>query len=254
MNQPDVENNILRAWEKPEHVRVRIEPRYSDSEYLIFSDLNAFIMQHASHEKLTMLDFGAGKSPYKLYFPNADYRRADILDTPDLHYRIGTDGHIQEREGVFDLIISTQVLEHVRNVQEYLAEAHRLLKKGGRLLLTTHGIWEEHGVPYDFQRWTEDGMKRDLASAGFNDAEIFKVTAGFRATLFIFIKGLFAATPPRPLAARFVFKAFRYTVSRIFPILHRACDKYWPEEKVTRVGRSHFNPTCYIILAAIATK
>src|SRR6185437_659641 len=183
-NSLDAKSGIRKSWENPEHVRLRVEPRHSDCDYLVFSDLNDFIRQNGSKEKIITLDFGAGNSPYRLYFPSADYRRADILDIPDLRYRIQSDGQINEHDEVFDLIISTQVLEHVRNVGQYLAEAHRLLKKGGRLLLTTHGTWEEHGVPYDFQRWTEEGMRRELAAANFSEVEIFKLTSGLRATVF----------------------------------------------------------------------
>jgi SAM-dependent methyltransferase len=254
MNDQNLHAKIKASWENPEHTRLRITPRYADTEYPVFTDLNEFIKQNGSQERLTILDFGAGNSPYKPHFPHADYRTADILDGPGLTYHIGANGQIHERDEVFDLILSTQVLEHVRDVPAYLAEAHRLLKKGGKLLLTTHGIWEEHGVPHDFQRWTEEGMKRDLTAANFHEIEVFKLTSGFRATLFIFIKGLFIAMPPRPLLARFFFKAFRFTISRLFPFFYRVSDRYWPEEKITRAGQSDFNPASYIIIAALATK
>jgi SAM-dependent methyltransferase len=255
MNMNNSGLSIQRSWEDPDHLRLRIQPRYTDSEYFVFSDLNDFIKQNGSKKKLMILDFGAGSSPYKLYFPNADYRRADILDVPNLQYHIGQDGRIREQDGIFDLIVSTQVLEHVHDVHQYLIEANRLLKKNGRLLLTTHGVWEEHGVPYDFQRWTEEGMNRDLAAAGFSTVKIFKLTSGLRAALFIFIKGLFAAAPPRQWAAKLFFKSFRYTVSKTFPLLYRACDEFWPEEKIFQAGQLHVNnPSLYIIIAAIATK
>jgi SAM-dependent methyltransferase len=55
----------------------------------------------------------------------------------------------------------------VWDVDTYLAEARRLLKPGGRLLLSTHGTWLYHPHPTDFHRWTREGLERQLVSSGF---------------------------------------------------------------------------------------
>lgn len=254
MSNKDQEDQIKESWENSEHLRLRINPRPSDAEYPVFSDLNDFIRANGSQEKITVLDYGAGSSPYKPYFPQADYRRADIMETPGLRYRIGSDSRIAERDEVFDMIVSTQVLEHVEDVNAYLAESFRLLKKGGRLLVTTHGIWEEHGVPHDYQRWTEEGIKRDLKAVGYSDITVYKLTCGLRGSLFLFIRGLFAAKTPASLFARLLFKSIRSTISRIYPLFYRLCDKYYPEDRIVKASPSTGNPTFYIIIAAVAKK
>ena len=66
-----------------------------------------------------------------------------------------------------DAVVSTQVLEHVPDVQRYLKEALRVLKPGAPLLLTTHGDWVLHRVPTDFRRWTVDGLRYEHEQAGF---------------------------------------------------------------------------------------
>ena len=153
------DDSVIKIWKSPLHLRLRIEPRYSDVEYPHFADLDEFMKANGSTAPLTLPDYGAGSSPYRLYFPNSDYRTADIPNIPGRRYQIGGDGRIGERDEVFDLVISTQVLEHVADVGTYLRESCRSLKRGGKLLVTTHGIWEEHGVPHDFQRWTEEGLR-----------------------------------------------------------------------------------------------
>jgi SAM-dependent methyltransferase len=40
-------------------------------------------------------------------------------------------------DGTFDTVVSFQVIEHVVNDEDYIAEAHRVLAPGGRLLLIT---------------------------------------------------------------------------------------------------------------------
>lgn len=43
-------------------------------------------------------------------------------------------------DGVYDTVVSFQVIEHIKNDRLYLEEIYRLLKKGGRALITTPNI------------------------------------------------------------------------------------------------------------------
>ena len=113
MNKTDLTARIQDSWKNPEHVRLRIEPRTADQEYVHFADLNTFLKQNASAEKITLLDYGAGSAPYQVYFPHADYRRADVIEMPGLRYLIRPDSTVPEADATFDLILSTQVAEHV---------------------------------------------------------------------------------------------------------------------------------------------
>lgn len=246
--------SMLEDWKDLEHVRMRASPRHSDADYFHFADLNEFIQRHASSQKIIVLDYGAGASPYKTYFPNADYRKADIVPLPEIRYRIAENSTIPEADNTFDVILSTQVAEHVRNPEVYFKECFRLLKPGGKLLLTTHGIWEEHGVPYDFQRWTEQGMRRDLTAAGFQKPQIYKLTCGIRALMHLFTRTWFDTTPPRPLWPKYCFKAFRLIYSRLFPFVYSFCDTYWPEDKIVHAEEGAPTPTFYIVIAAVAQK
>jgi len=148
-----------------EYIRARIAPLPGDPFYLHLRDLLDAIRGYSSSEPLCILDYGAGLSPYRSLFPNARYLRADVTDADGVEYVISDDGRISAQSEVFDLVLSTQVLEHVAAPLTYLSECFRVLKKGGRLLLSTHGMYEDHGCPYDFQRWTADGLKRDLTQA-----------------------------------------------------------------------------------------
>jgi SAM-dependent methyltransferase len=254
MNDTDRRASIQDSWKNPEHIRLRIQPRSTDQDYIHFADLNTFIRRHASTQKITILDYGAGSSPYQAYFPQADYRKADVIEIPNLNYLIRPDSTVPEADETFDLILSTQVAEHVANPDIYFKECFRLLKPGGKLVLTTHGIWEEHGVPYDFQRWTEQGMRRDLKQAGFQQPVIYKLSCGFRALMFLFTRTYFTARPPRPSMPRFFFKALRNVYSRLFPLIYRTCDRYWPEEKIVEAVENHGTSPFYIVIAAVAGK
>src|SRR5262249_50864286 len=152
-------------------------------------------------------------SPYRLLFPQSEYFRADIAaagveegtdetpgrdeNYPDPDYFILPDGRVEHESNAFDCVLSTQVLEHVSEPDTYLSEAFRLLKPGGRLLLSTHGSWEDHGCPYDFRRWTADGLEYDLRKAGFDIESMEKLTTGPRALLWFLQLYLSADRPSR---------------------------------------------------------
>src|SRR5262249_6192357 len=131
-------------------------------------------------------DYGSGGSPYRSLFPRADYRRADFLqaDSDQLDYVLDAYSRVQQESQTFDLILSTQVAEHVTHPAVYFAECLRLPQPGRRLYCMTHGTFEDHGVPYDFQRWTADGLARDITKAGFDIIRLEKLTTGPRALLF----------------------------------------------------------------------
>jgi SAM-dependent methyltransferase len=65
------------------------------------------------------------------------------------------------------VVLSTQQLEHVSDPASVLAEAHRVLRSSGRLLLSTHGVWVHHPDPLDLWRWTEEGLCTLIERAGF---------------------------------------------------------------------------------------
>ena len=59
--------------------------------------------------------------------------RETRLRVPDVVCGVGE--HLPFASSTFDLVLSHEVLEHVRDDRAYLSEALRSLKPGGRLLL-----------------------------------------------------------------------------------------------------------------------
>ena len=237
--------------EDKDYVQRRLEPKRSDVDYLHLVDLIDAIKQFRSDEKLVILDYGCGGSPYRSLFPNAEYRRADFAAMRDLDYVIGNDSRLAEEDGTFDLILSTQVAEHVSESHIYFAECYRLLKAGGRLICTTHGTFPDHACPYDFQRWTADGLARDIRRAGFKIERSFKLTTNGRALIYLFQKygGWFDSSsnllPP-------VFRVIRGVIHRLPRLWNWLADKVGPDN---RVVESHVEGhDFYIVLMVEASK
>jgi SAM-dependent methyltransferase len=99
----------------------------------------------------------------------------------DLTYKAGEP--VPLPDACADLVVSFQVLEHVPVPGDYLREAHRLLRAGGWLLLSTHGVWPYHPHPEDHHRWTHAGLTAEMERAGFVRSEVIPVLPGWAAAL-----------------------------------------------------------------------
>jgi SAM-dependent methyltransferase len=114
-----------------------------------------------------ILDYGCAEQPYRRFFgPGVDFVGADLPGNPDADIALEADGTVPVDDGTFDAVLSTQVLEHVADPTTYLAECRRVLRPGGRLLLSTHGLMVYHPDPVDYWRWTGAGLERIITAAG----------------------------------------------------------------------------------------
>lgn len=155
--------------ERPKDIRVaRPWNRYAYHIRMLPKRLAALSADlHVSSED-KLLDYGCADVPYRSFFPSGvEYAAADLPGNPDANLLLNPDGTVPADDGSFDALMSTQVLEHVSDPALYLAEAHRVLRPGGRMLLSTHGTFIYHPDPDDFWRWTCAGLRRVVEEAGF---------------------------------------------------------------------------------------
>lgn len=74
--------------------------------------------------------------------------------------------------GVIDAVVLLEVLEHLRHPREALEEIARVLRPGGRLLLTVPFLYPIHDAPHDYQRYTVHGLEREIEAAGLRVEKI----------------------------------------------------------------------------------
>ena len=165
----------------------------------------------------TLLDLGCGSMPYReIFAPLAThYFGADIAMNPSADIHLDTSGRVPLGDSTVDVVLSTQVLEHVPAPGSYLEEAGRVLKPGGRLLLSTHGYWMYHPDPADYWRWTKDGLRKVIEEAGFQIESVRGVMNLASTGLQLFQDG-FAGSVPSPL-----LPIFLYVVQRLIGLLDR---------------------------------
>lgn len=121
----------------------------------------------------TVIDYGCATRPYVELLPHGvNYVGVDLPGNPNADLELAPDGTVPLPSGTADLVLSTQVLEHVGEPRAYLAECERVLRPGGKLLLSTHGIMYYHPDPVDYWRWTCAGLQRLIEEQGFAVVEL----------------------------------------------------------------------------------
>jgi SAM-dependent methyltransferase len=146
-----------------------------------------------------VLDYGCAEVPYRHFFPpDAHYVAADLPGNPHATLLLNADGTVPSPDGSYDLVVSTQVLEHVADPQLYLSESFRVLRPGGRLLLSTHGMFVYHPDPVDYWRWTCAGLQHVVEAEGFRIVR-FEGIIGLVATGLQFVQDATLYRLPHPL-------------------------------------------------------
>ena len=243
---------VVKIITETPYLRERIDPRPGDPLYLVLSDLRIALDDVKDTRPIKVLDYGCGGSPYRRLFPLADYRRADFLETGELDYQLDATGYVQEESNTFDLILSTQVLEHMVDPGVCLGECWRLLKPGGTFIVSSHGSFEDHPCPSDYWRWTAQGLKHDMEKGGFKNIDIKKLTTGIRAIAFLFQRfGQTTNLPKRSLLA-LLLKGLSGAAEMHKKSLDCAYDRLFYGNRIVNSDVPGHN--FYIVLFAVAKK
>ena len=127
------------------------------------------------NKNLVLADYGCGDMPYKSLFQKdvKEYIGLDLDINKLADINFSPEGNIEIEDNSVDIVLSTQVLEHVENPALYLQESFRILKNNGQFIISTHGYWIYHPTPTDYWRWTSSGLKKIILNAGF-EIELFK--------------------------------------------------------------------------------
>jgi SAM-dependent methyltransferase len=144
--------------------RERREPSRRSPTFAVRAPLAAWLRAEGEQARgKRVLDAGCGDKPYYPFFSEraSEYVGVDASHpAADLHAPLE---RLPVEDASFDIVLCTQVIEHADDPAQVVRELHRVVKPGGRVLASTHGVQLYHPDPVDLWRWTHEGLRRLFA-------------------------------------------------------------------------------------------
>lgn len=156
-----------------DHAELAISSRLMAAHIADF--YNEITPRHASGH---LLDLGCGKQPlFGLY--EAHVSQITAADWPssfhdNAHLDVFCDltKPLPFRDGSFDTVLLSDVLEHLPEAGLAFQEVFRILRPGGHLLLNTPFLYPVHEAPHDYLRHTRYSLQRHSELVGFEVIEL----------------------------------------------------------------------------------
>lgn len=120
-----------------------------------------------------LVDLGAGQSDFgKLTERFRKRYAADFYPYEGINVVCDLNKSFPFKAGLVDVILLSNVLEHIKEPNLFLEECARILKPNGVMLGSVPFLINVHQRPYDFYRYTDMNLEYILKKSGFSRAEI----------------------------------------------------------------------------------
>jgi ubiquinone/menaquinone biosynthesis C-methylase UbiE len=181
-----------------------------------------------------MLDFGCGSKPYKSLFNVEEYIGLDYdsqgHDHSNEQIDVFYDGvKIPFDDNTFDSVFSSEVFEHVFNLEEMIPEINRVMKVNGVILITCPFAICEHEQPNDYARYTSFAIKHLMQKNGFEVIKYEKIGSSidviFQLSQIYFHKNIVPYFSKIPI----IRKVLRLTVILILNIIGSGLNFIFPK-------------------------
>ena len=188
-------------------------PSLSSPDYIMRGSLLRHILTHAHFMSGKMMDFGCGSKPYKSLFNVSEYIGLDFQGEGHSHENEQIDvfyngDTIPFESNTFDSIFSTEVFEHIFNLEHIITELYRVLKPGGRILVTCPFAIAEHEMPNDYGRYTSVGLQHLFRKNNFKVIAYEKSGSNFETVMHFkvmyFYMGILGKLNKIPVLKKFV--------------------------------------------------
>ena len=145
------------------------------SNYLYFKEHLANIPNSK-----TVLDLGAGFCQFRDLTKGFEKSvRVDFLPYELIDVVADLTQKLPFKNSSFDIVLLSNVLEHIPNSKFLLKECFRVLKPEGMIIGTIPFLMRIHQKPYDFNRFTHYMLDNLLRDSGFKQVEVKNLATSF---------------------------------------------------------------------------
>jgi SAM-dependent methyltransferase len=140
----------------------------------------------------------------------------------------------------FDHVLLINVLEHIFDYRQLLAEATRILRPGGSVIIVVPFLFPIHPSPNDYWRFSNQTLEKECIRAGLSIKTLTPLGAGVFSARHLFIARLMPG--PVRLVMHYTFRYLALALDALF--VH-----------VARLLRKRYAPAEYALgYAVVATK
>lgn len=157
-------------------------PQVKEHNWLNHRLIREFLLACASrYVHGVMVDVGCGVKPYSSVFAANVTQHIGVDLAESVHGVamvdvIGTAYDTTLADSICDVVLCTEVLEHLERPADAIREMNRILRPGGTVILTVPFIWPVHEAPRDFYRYSEFGLRYLFEDGGFEIVELRPLT------------------------------------------------------------------------------
>jgi len=164
-------------------IKNKFKKNFLCHNWLVYLINERCVKESLSYIKGKLLDIGCGNKPY-LYIMESYINNYIGIEHPNTLHKnkeidlYGDTCNLPFKNNSFDTVVSFQVMEHVNEPNQMVAEIYRVIKKDGYVVLTVPFMWGIHEPPYDYYRYTEYGLRYLFEKHKFEIVEL-RANTGF---------------------------------------------------------------------------
>lgn len=180
---------------------------------------------------LNILQIGSDGDVYEKLMVQAEKRgfkvtTCDIVEekNPDI---LGDLCTLDLGDEVYDIVVCSEVIEHLHSPHLAVDNIYKALKKGGKLIVTIPFMFPIHADPFDFVRYTKAGLKNLLKM--FDSVDVKERNSYFEAIDVLWVRTLYLKSDHSFILTRIIVP-FVYYLKRPLTIL---LTKLFPSDAMT---------------------
>ena len=189
-----------------------------------------------------MLDIGAADRWIEPHLSKSvEYVSLDYLSTGrDLYcarpHVFADAAHLPFQGEYFDGVICLEVLEHLPDPVIVMKEIQRVLRPGGHAWISMPFLYPLHDAPFDFQRYTEFGLLRDIERAGLRVVSLQKSGHAIRAAGLLMCLAVAGGVHTQIGWKKFVLLPFGFIAVVSINVIAWSSSLFWPDWSSMAMG------------------